>query len=159
MIVFDGTHPYEALLGALPDESVAVWCRRPLWKAGSSRVPLGRAGAFDAVLEPGELAESEDRGPTVALRDRAHRVDPIVLLDRAELLSREQAEAELGLEPGRTNVLVSLGQGAEVREANRRAPRARSPAARACRWPRCPRRWPRSTRCPKGSCSCARPIR
>jgi len=120
-IVFDGTHPYEALLGALPNESATVWCRRPLWKSGSSRVPLGRAGAFDAVLEPGELAESEDRGPTVALRDRAHRVDPIVLLDRSELLSREQAEAELGLEPGRTTVLVSLGQGAEVAGVNRRA--------------------------------------
>ena len=121
VIVFDGTHPYEALLGALPNESATVWCRRPLWKAGSSRVPLRRAGAFDAVLEPGELAESEDRGPTVALRDRAHRVDPIVLLDRSELLPRERAEAELGLEPGRTTVLVTLGQGAEVAAANRRA--------------------------------------
>ncbi|HEX5954447.1 MAG TPA: hypothetical protein VFY37_00795, partial [Solirubrobacterales bacterium] len=65
VVVFDGTHPYEALLGALPSSGVAVWCRRPLWKAGSSRVPLRRAGAFDAVLEPGELAQSEDRGPTV----------------------------------------------------------------------------------------------
>jgi UDP:flavonoid glycosyltransferase YjiC (YdhE family) len=116
-IVFDGTHPYEALLGALPATAAAIWCRRPLWKPGSSRVPLGRAGAFDAVLEPGELAESEDRGPTVAYRDRAHRVEPIVLLDRDELLPRAEAEAELGLEPGRTNVLVTLGQGAEVREA------------------------------------------
>lgn len=120
VVVFDGTHPYEALLGALPRSGLAVWCRRPLWKPGSSRVPLGRAGAFDAVLEPGELAASEDRGPTVALREGAHRVDPIVLCDRAELLSRAEAEAELGLEPGRTNVLVALGQGAEVREATDR---------------------------------------
>ncbi len=121
VIVFDGTHPYEALLGALRSDSVAVWCRRPLWKPGSSRVPLGRAGAFDAVLEPGELAESEDRGPTVPLRDHAQRVDPIVLCDRDELLPRAEAEAELGLEPGRVNVLVSLGQGAEVRDATARA--------------------------------------
>ena len=121
VIVFDGTHPYEALLGALGDRGVAVWCRRPLWKPGSSRVPLGRAGAFDAVLEPGELAEAEDRGPTVALRDRARRVEPIVLLDRSELLDRAAAESELGLEPGRTNVLVALGQGEEVREATARA--------------------------------------
>jgi len=120
VIVFDGTHPYEALLGALGSEGVAVWCRRPLWRAGSSRVPLGRAGAFDAVLEPGELAESEDRGPTVAHRDGAHRVGPIVLLERAELLDRAAAEAELGLEPGRTNVLVALGQGEEVRGATAR---------------------------------------
>jgi UDP:flavonoid glycosyltransferase YjiC (YdhE family) len=120
LVVFDGTHPYEALLGALPARAPAVWCRRALWKRGSSRVPLGRAGAFDAVLEPGELAESEDRGPTVALRDRAHRVEPIVLLDRDELLDRAEAEAELGLEPGMINVLVALGQGAEVREATAR---------------------------------------
>lgn len=120
VVVFDGTHPYEALLGALRPESAAVWCRRPLWKQGSSRAPLGREGAFDAVLEPGELAESEDRGPTVARRDRAHRVAPIVLLDRDELLPRAEAEAELGLEPGRINVLVALGQGAEVREATAR---------------------------------------
>jgi UDP:flavonoid glycosyltransferase YjiC (YdhE family) len=120
LIVFDGTHPYEALLGALPSGTPAIWCRRALWKQGSSRVPLGRAGAFDAVLEPGELAEAEDRGPTVALRDRAHRVGPIVLQDRGELLGRAEAEAELGLEPGRTNVLVTLGQGAEVREGTAR---------------------------------------
>jgi hypothetical protein len=121
VVVFDGTHPYEALLGALPAAGTAVWCRRALWKRGSSRVPLGRAGAFDAVLEPGELAESEDAGPTVALRDRARRVGPIVLLDRSELLPRAEAAAELGLDPAATNVLVALGQGDEVREATARA--------------------------------------
>ena len=100
VIVFDGTHPYEALLGALPSSGTVVWCRRPLWRRGASRVPLNRAGAFDAVLEPGELAESEDAGPTVALRERAHRVGPIVLLDRGELLDRAQAAAgELGPRP------------------------------------------------------------
>ncbi len=120
LIVFDGTHPYEALLGALPSAGTVVWCRRPLWRRGASRVPLNRAGAFDAVIEPGELAESEDVGPTVALRERAHRVGPIVLLDREELLDRAAAAAELGLDPGRPAVLVTLGQGAEVREATRR---------------------------------------
>ncbi len=121
VVVFDGTHPYEALLGALPQRTRVVWCRRPLWKRGSSRVPLRRAGAFDAVLEPGELAEALDEGPTVALRESAHRVAPIVLLGRRELLGREEAAAELGLDPERTTVLVSLGQGPEVREANRTA--------------------------------------
>ena len=120
LVVFDGTHPYEALLGALPSGARAVWCRRPLWKQGTSRVPLGRAGAFDAVLEPGELAEDEDRGPTVALRAAAKRVDPVVLLDPDEQLTREQAVEELGLDPERPHVLVTLGQGAEVREATAR---------------------------------------
>lgn len=72
------------------------------------------------MLEPGELAAREDRGPTVALRAQAKRVEPIVLLDRGDLLSREAAEAELGLESEMTTILVSLGQGAEVREATAR---------------------------------------
>ncbi len=122
-IVFDGTHPYEAVLGALRTAAGAatVWCRRPLWKAGVDRAPLARSGAFDAILEPGELAADEDRGPTVARRGEAHAVAPIVLLDRGELLSRAKAEQELGLAPGRTNVLVALGQGAEVRAATARS--------------------------------------
>ncbi len=43
-----------------------------------------------------------------------------MLLDRRELLARERAESELGLAGGRTNVLVALGQGAEVGEATAR---------------------------------------
>jgi spore coat polysaccharide biosynthesis predicted glycosyltransferase SpsG len=116
VLVFDGTHPYEALLGAMRsfDGMRTVWSRRPLWREGSSRVPLGRTGSFDAVLEPGELAAAEDRGPTVARRTEAHAVAPIVLLDRSELLPREEAARELGLDPAATNVLVGLGQGSEV---------------------------------------------
>jgi UDP:flavonoid glycosyltransferase YjiC (YdhE family) len=122
VLVFDGTHPYEALLGAMRgfDRMRTVWSRRPLWRQGSSRVPLGRTGSFDAVLEPGELAASEDRGPTVARQAEAHTVAPIVLLDRSELLSREDAARELGLDPTATNVLVGLGQGSEVATATDR---------------------------------------
>jgi hypothetical protein len=118
-LVFDGTHPYEALLGAMKDVPLTVWCRRPLWRAGTSAAPLSRTHLFDAVLEPGELAASEDRGPTAPRRAEAHRVAPIVFLDESELLPRAEAERELGLEPGMTTVLVQLGQGAEVREASR----------------------------------------
>jgi UDP:flavonoid glycosyltransferase YjiC (YdhE family) len=122
VLVFDGTHPYEALLGAMRgfDDLRTVWSRRPLWRAGSSRAPLGRTGSFDAVLEPGELAAAEDRGPTVARRGEVHAVAPIVLLDRSELLPREDAARELALDPAATNVLVALGQGAEVRDATKR---------------------------------------
>ena len=40
-----------------------------MWRPGASPVPLTRSGRFDAVLEPGELAAAEDRGPTAAWRD------------------------------------------------------------------------------------------
>ncbi len=122
VLVFDGAHPYQALIDAMPSVPNAhrVWCRRPMWKPGSNFGALERTRFFDKVLEPGEFAASEDRGATVALRDRAHCVDPVVFCDDPELLERHVAERELGIEPGGVNVLVQLGQGAEVRAASER---------------------------------------
>jgi len=122
LIVFDGAHPYQALIDALGGARGmrAVWCRRPMWRPGSNPGALSRSEFFDAVLEPGELAEREDRGPTVARRDEAHRVGPIVFCEAGELEPRADAERELGLEPGKVNVLVQLGQGPEVASAVKR---------------------------------------
>ena len=121
VVVFDGAHPYQALIDALPAAAGArrVWCRRPLWKPGSNPGALAREGFFDRVLEPGELAASEDRGPTVSRRGQAHVVDPVVFCDDEDLLPREQAARELGLDPDARCVLVNLGQGPEVRELAR----------------------------------------
>lgn len=126
LIVFDGVHPYRALTHVLSARGAppSVWCRRPMWRAGSSRSPLQRSGAFDTVLEPGELAARADRGPTVSERGNALRVDPIVFLDRSELLDREEAAAALGLDPAKRTALVALGQGGEVNRAVARSLRA-----------------------------------
>jgi UDP:flavonoid glycosyltransferase YjiC (YdhE family) len=119
LVVFDGVHPYRALTHVLTAAGAppSIWCRRPLWRAGSSAAPLRRTGAFDAVLEPGELAGSRDRGPTAARRAEAIGVDPIVYLDPDELLGRERAAAELGLDPERITALVNLGQGGATDDA------------------------------------------
>jgi UDP:flavonoid glycosyltransferase YjiC (YdhE family) len=116
-LVFDGAHPYQALIDAMAaaPRMRRVWCRRALWKPGSNPGAIDREQFFGAVLEPGELAADLDRGVTVAGRGRARVVDPVVYLDDDELLPRREAERALELEPGRTNVLVQLGQGEEVR--------------------------------------------
>jgi UDP:flavonoid glycosyltransferase YjiC (YdhE family) len=113
LVVFDGVHPYRALTHVLTARGAppSVWCRRALWRARSARAPLKRTGAFDAVLEPGELAAVRDRGPTVDRRDETIAVDPIVFLDPDELLDRGRASEELGLDPDRPTALVNLGQG------------------------------------------------
>ena len=131
LVVFDGVHPYRALTHVLSRRGAprSLWCRRAMWRAGSGEAPLGRAGAFDAVLEPGELAEGADRGPTVGRRAEAARVDPIVLLDPGELLDRERAAAELGLDPSRRTALVALGQGRGL-GARRRRSRSRRSSSR-----------------------------
>jgi UDP:flavonoid glycosyltransferase YjiC (YdhE family) len=123
-LVFDGILPYDPLLAAIRPVPVTVWCRRGLWRPGASAVPLMRAGRFDAVLEPGELAAGEDQGPTRPRQAEVHAVAPIVFCDDEELLPRADAERELGLEPGMTTVLVQLGQGVEVGRAQDRCLRA-----------------------------------
>jgi len=117
VLVFDGAHPYQGLIDALPATRGAkrVWCRRPMWKPGSNRGALARESFFDAVLEPGEFASSEDRGPTTERRAAAHTVAPIVLCDDDDLVGREEAARDLGLDPQATCILVNLGQGPEVR--------------------------------------------
>jgi len=113
-LVFDGVHPYRALthvLTARPDLP-AIWIRRPMWRPGKGKAALSRSGAFNVVLEPGELASAEDRGGTVARSDEAIAVDPITYLDREEMLDRQSAARELELDPGQVNALVALGQGA-----------------------------------------------
>ena len=115
VVVFDGVSPYWGLLGALSGSAISsVWCRRPLWREGFGARKLAIGTAFGAVLEPGELAAEEDRGATVPRRDEAIRVDPILFLDREELLPHDQAATELGLDPARPAALVHLGAGEAV---------------------------------------------
>jgi UDP:flavonoid glycosyltransferase YjiC (YdhE family) len=116
IVVFDGAHPYPAVMVAIKftEGLTWVWSRRPMWKPGVGAIALSRAEAFDHILEPGEFAESEDGGATVARRSEAVRVPPIVFCDDDELLERAEAERELGLEPGRVNALIHLGAGREV---------------------------------------------
>ena len=82
-----------------------------MWRPGSNPGALARTEFFDAVLEPGELAEREDRGPTVARRDEAHRVGPIVFCEAAELRAASRGRARARPRAGQGNVLVQLGQG------------------------------------------------
>jgi len=126
VLLFDGILTYDPLLAAMKQVPVKVWCRRGLWQPGASTAPLTRSDLFDAILEPGEFAAGEDSGPTSARRDEAHQVAPIVFLNDSELLPREEAARELGLDPGKPTILVQLGQGSEVAGATDRCLRVLS---------------------------------
>src|SRR2546421_25850 len=82
--------------------------------------------AASVVREVGFAVEymASHGGPTAAWRREARTVAPIVFSRDEEILPRAEAERELGLEPGMTNVLVQLGQGAEVGPAAERCLRA-----------------------------------
>lgn len=118
LLVFDGAHPYDALIAILRARRgrapLSVWCRRAMWRPGYGGAAVHWSREFDAVLEPGELAAAADRGLTVAREEEAERVAPIVFCDEAELLSREEACRQLGLDPAGPNALIALGQGPEL---------------------------------------------
>ncbi|MEM7025339.1 MAG: glycosyltransferase, partial [Pseudomonadota bacterium] len=113
-VVFDGGAPYAGLIEAVaprPD-TFFVWIRRAMWPSGEQNLPLlARQKFCDLIVEPGDIADSLDHGPTVPHRHRAQQVDPIRLLDEEELLERDQAAAELGLDPKRPALLIQLGSG------------------------------------------------
>jgi UDP:flavonoid glycosyltransferase YjiC (YdhE family) len=112
-VVFDGTWPYEGLIRARANhpEIVFVWSRRGMWKPDVPfKRQMERAELFDLVVEPGDFAAAADLGPTARATD-AVRVPPVTFLDESELLPRDQAARELGLDPDRKTALVTLGAG------------------------------------------------
>ena len=113
VFVFDGNVPYDGMLEAL-DEFPAlwkIWQRRGMWRPGAGQSHIECEPHFDAVIEPGELAASMDRGLTVDHRDRTILVPPIRFLHEAEALPRDAARAVMGLAPDAPAVLLLLGSG------------------------------------------------
>ena len=112
VVVFDGNVPYQGLIDAIQDnpEPWFIWSRRGMWRADNADI-VGREQSFDAVVEPGDLAAGDDHGITTRYRNRTHHVNPVRLLDKSEMLSRDDARSELGLDPERPAVLIQLGAG------------------------------------------------
>lgn len=82
-----------------------------MWQASHDANFLNAARHFDLIVEPDDVAADADRGATRPLRDRVLCVPPIRLLDEEELLPRQEARAELGLETAKPAVLIQLGSG------------------------------------------------
>jgi UDP:flavonoid glycosyltransferase YjiC (YdhE family) len=113
-MVFDGTWPYRGFMEAGDDHPQVqmIWSRRAMWKKGvTNEVLEEEADRFDLIIEPGEFAADLDVGATSKRRKEATQVGPITYLGVDELLPREEARAELGLDPDRPAALVNLGAG------------------------------------------------
>lgn len=111
-MVFDGTMPFAGMVKVrheFPD-LLYVWCRRGMWREGTTTRWLPAGDVFDLILEPGEIAHARDRGPTADLSD-AVRLAPFTLLDHTDILERDEARAELGMDPHKPALLLSLGAG------------------------------------------------
>lgn len=110
LVVFDGNHLYPGLVratAARPDCRLA-WVRRGLW--GKTFSPyIANSVWCDLIIEPGELPGQPDAGVTALRKTEALAVDPIRLVDHAELLNRTDAAAAMGLDPKAPAVILQLG--------------------------------------------------
>jgi UDP:flavonoid glycosyltransferase YjiC (YdhE family) len=87
----------------------SIWVRRAMWPE-HHRAYLGAGMHFDHIVEPGDLAEVLDRGPTVDERDTVMRVPPVLRTEPSERLARAAAREALDLEQGATVVMLDLMQ-------------------------------------------------
>jgi glycosyltransferase involved in cell wall biosynthesis len=109
-VVFDSNHPFPGLLkvlGARPDLNW-IWIRRGMWASNHGLDP-SMQHRFDMVIEPGEFASDEDHGITAQLRAGVIGVPPILLLDKGDRLSRQEAASALGVDPAGRIAVVQLG--------------------------------------------------
>lgn len=112
-LILDANYPFHgltALKAAMPGLPM-VWVRRAMWGEGRDLGALERTHLFDLVIEPGERATAYDTGPTVGARGEAVHVGPVTLVQAKDQLSREEAAADLGIDPNTLNILVMPGSG------------------------------------------------
>lgn len=112
VVVFDGVAPYRGVTLArqrMP-ETPFVWFRRGMWKPGVNTGQLWKSRLFDEIIEPGDIAQDADSGPTAG-REETNRVSPVSLVEVIEPLARAEAAERLGLDPQRGTILMTLGTG------------------------------------------------
>lgn len=113
IVVFDGTWVYAGLSDTCRALRVPLlWVQRGMWRPEVDATARQRHRAIDvaqSVIVPGDFAMDErvDAGEGVAI----HHVEPIVMTEMEDVLSRGEACERLGLDPGRRYVLVNLGGG------------------------------------------------
>lgn len=109
-VVFDGTYPFRGLLDvqSIRPDLAWVWIRRGLWVSGQNLDEALQA-RFDMIIEPGDLAQDEDHGPTSRMPGLVHKVPTILLIDPQEGLSRDESAACLNTDPGKFTVAMQLG--------------------------------------------------
>jgi UDP:flavonoid glycosyltransferase YjiC (YdhE family) len=111
VVVFDGPWPYQGFMAAcrVHGSPAMVWSRRGLLKAETTTVPVDE-GAFDLVIEPGELGVAYSES-TLAGGGKRIIVPPVCLLEDDELMERAAAREALDLTPDGRYALFSLGPG------------------------------------------------
>ena len=111
-LIFDGTIPYLGLQRIMRGYGRIsyIWIKRGLYKEGVDSKRLNAfLDGFDKVIAPGELAD--DDSPVSLKGDNIYLVNPISLLDKKDLLTRDLARQALRLDAQKPCAYIQLGAG------------------------------------------------
>lgn len=110
VVVIDHVNPPAVLRQIVQDHPNTrfVWSRRGLWRQQRKPAGLSMADAFHHIIEPMDLSAAVDMGFTPRLSENVRYVPPVTLVERPELLTRHEAQKELGLPADRPTILLNL---------------------------------------------------
>jgi len=110
LVTFDSVVPYRGIQKAKIKKSEIkfIWIRRGLWRRIPKGVSFLEGKIFDYIIEPGDIAESYDKGPT-AIRKDAIRFSPVTLYNKKYTLNKKDARDLLKLNQNKKNILIQLG--------------------------------------------------
>ncbi|CTQ56324.1 putative glycosyl transferase [Roseibium album] len=108
-IVIDSTVVFSCYCDALQKSAARkVWIRRGFWPERHQRF-LQSAHLFDTIIEPGDLAEVLDEGPTAGQRDQVTVVPPVLLVNPYQRQPAAIAKRILGIPEDKLVVALQLG--------------------------------------------------
>lgn len=112
VFVYDGAYPYRGMLNAIQGRKNMnkIWLRRGTFKQGATSIPEDSLEHFDYIIRPQDSTRN-DVSKEIAKGLEVSHCDPIVLLDKKEMLSKEQVRSRLGIPEHMTVAYIQLGAG------------------------------------------------
>ncbi|NBI08141.1 methyltransferase domain-containing protein [Senegalia massiliensis] len=103
MLVFDGAYPYAGLVSTMTETQNLnkIWIKRGRAKQGLETIRDDKEKFFDHVLKPGEAG----------MIKKENEFNPVIYLEKTELLSKEEVRKKLQIPKGYKIVYVQLGAG------------------------------------------------
>ena len=112
LFIFDGAYPYRGMLNSIKNQEglKKIWLRKGTLKKSFSKDPKESINRFDYIIRPKDSVEYDDELDSDYIPDVV-KCNPIIMLDKNELLSKKDACARLGIPEKSKIVYVQLGAG------------------------------------------------
>jgi UDP:flavonoid glycosyltransferase YjiC (YdhE family) len=110
--IFDGAFPYRGMLNSISNHSKIkkFWLRRGTLKTSVTNISIDSINKFDYIIRPKDSVEL-DLSSEVEYTPDLITCNPILLLEKSELMNRKDACARLGVPKNAVIVYVQLGAG------------------------------------------------